>query len=448
VILCPECGSEIDEQALTCPLCSYVLSKMPQRKNIAVILCPECGSEVDEQALTCPLCSYVLAKRAGKESHAASRPPSADYHQKMKAQELLKFSMIFCGFLVLFVIFILIWRSHERYNSWSPPLKESSSSPVPKTEVVIAESTEQPSPSTSASPSSSPSPSQSYSPSPSGASRSESPPEIEPLPDQLQPTEAPRPTPRPIAGYVVVKGKRVPVYQGSAGSSTEEESYPEAYRETEAFSTPSPRVNQRSSAGSTHDSSPERYCKICTKMKNKGLLLEGIDFFICEDCSEKPVEDQALVENTLYRIVRDICERKLGMSGAGSPNLELENMAPNLGGYWESGKDRVELGKIKIQYHVTPLLLLGVIAHEWTHAWFQRRCPRQDATSGRRFTEGLATWVQGKFYDIAGAHDIFLKKILPTMPSYPYQDGYNYFLNLERDHGGAEELIDWLKSRG
>lgn len=76
-----------------------------------MILCPECGSEVDEQALTCPLCSYVLAKMARKESRATSQPSPVDYrhythyasyqHQKMKSQELLKFFMIFCGFFVL-----------------------------------------------------------------------------------------------------------------------------------------------------------------------------------------------------------------------------------------------------------------------------------------------------------------------------------------------------------
>ena len=107
MILCPECGSEIDEQAVTCPFCSYALAKMAQGGE--KILCPECGSEIDDQTVTCPLCSYALAKMARKESRAASQPPPADYrhythyasyhHQKMKSQELFKFSMIFCGFL-------------------------------------------------------------------------------------------------------------------------------------------------------------------------------------------------------------------------------------------------------------------------------------------------------------------------------------------------------------
>lgn len=305
------------------------------------IFCPECGSEVDEQALTCPLCSYVLAKMARKEYRATSQPSPVDYrhythyasyhHQKMKSQELFKFSMIFCGFLVLCVIFILIWRSQERYDTWPPPSKESSSSPVPQTEVVITESSEQPSPSSTASPSSS---SPSPSPSSSGAAQSKSFPGRGTAPNKPQPTEAPRPTQRPIAGYVVVKGKKVPVYQGTTSSSPVAASPSETHHETKFFSSPPPQENKLSSTAFISDFSTEHYCQICTKMNNKGFLLKGIDFFICEDCFKKPVDDPALVENTLYRIIRDTCERKLGMSGAGSPNLELENMAPILGGYW------------------------------------------------------------------------------------------------------------------
>ena len=53
---CPNCGSEVDEGALTCPHCQIDLS-LTQRIPVAQAhWCPHCGALVPAAAESCPKC--------------------------------------------------------------------------------------------------------------------------------------------------------------------------------------------------------------------------------------------------------------------------------------------------------------------------------------------------------------------------------------------------------
>ena len=57
---CPNCGSEVDEGALTCPHCQIDLS-LTQRIPVAQAhWCPHCGALVPAAAESCPKCGLAL----------------------------------------------------------------------------------------------------------------------------------------------------------------------------------------------------------------------------------------------------------------------------------------------------------------------------------------------------------------------------------------------------
>lgn len=179
-------------------------------------------------------------------------------------------------------------------------------------------------------------------------------------------------------------------------------------------------------------------CRLCYKEGSRGITVAAVGSFLCEACLTAPVTDPTKVEYNLYPFVTDVFERVIGWSTVGlKPNIEMEDTGEGLLGYWpvESASftpGANHFGVIKVKRGTSALLMLGVIAHEWSHAWWNR-------TSGRRmgehpcntllYQEGFATWAMARFYQAVGQGAYFAQKVLPSLPPTPYQAGYQLFLS-------------------
>ncbi|MBF4809645.1 MAG: zinc ribbon domain-containing protein, partial [Lancefieldella parvula] len=69
---CPNCGSEVDEGALTCPHCQIDLSLTQRIPVTQAHWCPHCGALVAAAAESCPKCGLPLPQAV-----PAARPARA-----------------------------------------------------------------------------------------------------------------------------------------------------------------------------------------------------------------------------------------------------------------------------------------------------------------------------------------------------------------------------------
>ena len=69
---CPNCGSEVDEGALTCPHCQIDLSLTQRIPVTQAHWCPHCGALVPAAAESCPKCGLPLPQAV-----PAARPARA-----------------------------------------------------------------------------------------------------------------------------------------------------------------------------------------------------------------------------------------------------------------------------------------------------------------------------------------------------------------------------------
>lgn len=179
-------------------------------------------------------------------------------------------------------------------------------------------------------------------------------------------------------------------------------------------------------------------CRFCYKEGSRGVTVASIRSFLCDSCLKAPVTDPTKVEYNLYPFVTDVFERVMRWSTVGlKPNIAMEDTGEGLLGYWPVESSSFtpganHFGVIKVKRGTPTLLMLGVIAHEWSHAWWNR-------TSGQRmgeypyntllYQEGFATWAMAQFYDAVGQGAYFERDVLPTLPLTPYRTGYQMFLD-------------------
>lgn len=179
-------------------------------------------------------------------------------------------------------------------------------------------------------------------------------------------------------------------------------------------------------------------CRVCSKEGTRGLRVLAVGSFLCESCLNAPVTDSAKVEYNLYPFVTDVFERVIRWNTVGlKPNIEMEETGEGLLGYWPVESSGFTAGAnhfsvIKVKRGTPLLLMLGVIAHEWSHAWWNR------AHGGRLgdypyntllYQEGFATWAMARFYRAIGQDAYFEQQVLPSLPLTPYRTGYRMFLN-------------------
>ncbi len=99
---------------------------------------------------------------------------------------------------------------------------------------------------------------------------------------------------------------------------------------------------------------------------------------------------------------------------------------------------------IYVSNGVTKADALGIVAHEFGHAWQYQHHPDPDSTS-QLFCEGFAEWVAYQVLTRAGNFgqaSIIRKNGDPT-----YGEGYRWFANLEKEHGVDAVLgvaVRWL----
>ena len=72
-MICPSCGFEVDEQALTCPYCDAELTATSPLRATGASWCSSCGSLVGPDDTVCPACGAPCAHAATETNAAAAR---------------------------------------------------------------------------------------------------------------------------------------------------------------------------------------------------------------------------------------------------------------------------------------------------------------------------------------------------------------------------------------
>ncbi|MFA5859279.1 MAG: LIM domain-containing protein [Elusimicrobiota bacterium] len=160
----------------------------------------------------------------------------------------------------------------------------------------------------------------------------------------------------------------------------------------------------------TYDNSGKSYCIKCHKSNNKcdvcgnpvgkTYLLLPDDRLICEICNRTAVKDSIKVDQLLARTSKYI-RVTLGLYVDHLPKVELvdKNKMGTIGNGVESGDKADLLGlfqkkgrkyKIYLLENLPQALAVGVLAHEYAHAWQYANCPKDQRLV---LTEGFAEWV-------------------------------------------------------
>lgn len=77
---CPNCGSHVDEGALTCPHCHFDLSLTQRIPVAAATWCPHCGALVTSHMESCPKCGLPLPSAASAPKPVRAIRPVRDLH--------------------------------------------------------------------------------------------------------------------------------------------------------------------------------------------------------------------------------------------------------------------------------------------------------------------------------------------------------------------------------
>lgn len=71
-MICPNCGTNLDDNAEECFLCGCHIEKQnisANNPNYNVNTCPVCGSETSEQESVCPICGSPIEKISQTENN-------------------------------------------------------------------------------------------------------------------------------------------------------------------------------------------------------------------------------------------------------------------------------------------------------------------------------------------------------------------------------------------
>ncbi len=164
------------------------------------------------------------------------------------------------------------------------------------------------------------------------------------------------------------------------------------------------------------------YCNTCSKGKKKcnvcGLpldrmsqvLADGRD--LCSSCFKGGIFDMAVARGYLTRVkkllrdelgIRVKTPARLSLVGRDamgdlvreSPHLEKNNRDEYVGLFVRDGDDY----HVYVEYGLTKSILIGTLAHEYTHVWQEANCPRDQSLLLR---EGFAEWVRFKICEKLG----------------------------------------------
>ena len=71
-MICPNCGTNLDDNATECFLCGCHIEEQTisdDGQNYSVNTCPVCGSEIGEQESVCPICGSPIEKITQTENN-------------------------------------------------------------------------------------------------------------------------------------------------------------------------------------------------------------------------------------------------------------------------------------------------------------------------------------------------------------------------------------------
>lgn len=64
LILCPECGKEISDKAVSCPNCGSPINNSANQK-----FCQHCGEKIDKECVVCPKCGKQVGELSGSDKN-------------------------------------------------------------------------------------------------------------------------------------------------------------------------------------------------------------------------------------------------------------------------------------------------------------------------------------------------------------------------------------------
>lgn len=166
-------------------------------------------------------------------------------------------------------------------------------------------------------------------------------------------------------------------------------------------------------------------CWLCSQPSPNIVYLQGVKMDVCRPCMEVPVFNPHLVD-TLYRKVRECLEEEWGFVVRPSPNLDVATLQRGLLGYYDGWE--MTIGA----YQRLPFLM-GVIAHEYAHAWHVKINP---GLRDKLVVEGFATWVEYKFLRDLG-QPALAEQMLENAPATPYVAGFRVMQQVEAKYGAS-----------
>jgi len=170
-------------------------------------------------------------------------------------------------------------------------------------------------------------------------------------------------------------------------------------------------------------------CYLCSKKVASARTIPRTNMRLCESCVGKGLKSNALVE-VLFVKVKEILNSRLGMANILTRNLELEKLQEGELGYYS-----LLSGRIHLSSGMRIVLLMGVVAHEYAHAWQAKGWDDVHKNLGyyRLTAEGFAVWVEYKFFEILELRDV--SELILAAHNDFYQTGFRAWRELEEKKG-------------
>lgn len=168
-------------------------------------------------------------------------------------------------------------------------------------------------------------------------------------------------------------------------------------------------------------------CWLCSTPSPETVYLAGVSMEVCPRCMQVEVVSPALVD-TLYREVREVLEQQWDFVVRPAPNLDLGVLQSSLLGKYERWNR-----KMTVNAGQRLPALMGVIAHEYAHAWHHKVNP---GLSNQLVTEGFATWVEYHFFRTLGQPGM-AEEMLEGVPATPYLSGFRMMQDFEARRGAG-----------
>ncbi len=143
-MICPNCGTNLDDNAEECFLCGCHIEEQTisaDKQNYSVNTCPVCGSEISEQESVCPICGSPIEKIMQTENNQEEYNTENIEQSQSQNKSNKKFVLII-SVIAIVIIGILVFLGKEDTKDSQSDVSQAEVTTTLATESTIETSTE------------------------------------------------------------------------------------------------------------------------------------------------------------------------------------------------------------------------------------------------------------------------------------------------------------------